>query len=127
MAWISLLWKFGAGDGIYAQDANGFPTLALVFSYFAVSPAFFFALAGVNPKAASRSWGYLVEATWPVYLLDHVVNLVTISVLYWLVGAPMGWGVFLPVTQSIYFAFYATRGYVRRVGYNQFDDEKDEI
>jgi len=120
--WVAFHWKFELG-GEFGLAKEDFPPLVLLVCYFCLSPAFFYALAGVNPKAASRSWGYLVEATWPVYVLDHVVNLLTITALYWMLDAPLGWGLFLPITQTVYLTFYAARGYVRRVGYYKFDDE----
>jgi len=121
-----LHWKLGWG-GDFALASNVFPPLTLLICYFAISPAFFFTLAGVDPFASSRSWGYLVEATWPVYVLDHVVNLCTLTALYWLMDAPMGWGLFLPITQTVYLTYYAARGCMRRIGYYKFDDKRDDI
>lgn len=126
VGWVAIQWKFESGSE-FALDKSAFPPLVLLGCYFTLSPAFFFALAGVKPEVASRSWGYLVEATWPVYLLDHVVNLMTLTWLYWLFDAPFGWGMFLPVTQTIYLVFYAARGYQRRIGYYRFDDKRDDI
>ncbi|MCZ4273793.1 hypothetical protein [Maritalea porphyrae] len=126
MVWAAIHWKFDLG-GEFALENGAFPPLILLLCYFTLSPAFFFALAGVNPEAASRSWGYLVEATWPIYVLDHMVNLATLTALHALMGAPLGWGLFLPLTQTVYLTFYAARGYVRRIGYYKFDDKRDDI
>jgi len=122
VVWVAVHWKFEFG-GEVRLPTNGFPPVVLLACYFTLSPAFFFALAGVDPNAASRSWGYLVEATWPIYALDHVVNLITLTWLYWLLDAPFGWGMFLPVTQTVYLTFYAARGYMRRIGYQRFDGD----
>lgn len=115
--WAVMHWKFAKGTGIYAPTSNALPALILIAGYFALSPAFFFALAGVDPYAKSRSWGYLVEARWPVYALDHMVNLITLTALYWVLDAPFGWLLFLPITQVFYITFYALRAYARRLGY----------
>lgn len=122
--WLALHWRFGSGEGIYAASSNLFPCLALVLSYFAFSPALFFTLADVDPERPSRAWGYLVGATWPVYVLDHIVNLTTLAVLYILMDTPWGWGLFFPITQFFYTTFYAARAYLRRIGYYDEFDQK---
>ena len=122
LVWFAIHWRFDfAFEMGEARDA--LPPIILLLSYFTLSPAFFFALVGVDPYTPSRSWGYLVEARWPVYVLDHFVNLITLTWLYWLLGAPLGWGLFLPLTQTVYLVFYAARGYLRRIAYYKFEDE----
>lgn len=117
LVWLAVQWRFNTGDGLYEAPGAAMPSYILIAGYFALSPALFFALAGVDPNSKSRSWGYLVSARWPIYVLDHLVNFATLLALYILMGAPWGWGLFLPVTHFFYIAFYAARAYLRRISY----------
>jgi hypothetical protein len=117
LCWLAIQWKFNAGLELFAAPADAMPAYVLIVSYFAISPALFFSLAGVEPHSTARHWSYLVRATWPIYVLDHLVNLITLVALYALMGAPWGWGLFLPITHFFYITFYAARAYLRRIGY----------